>query len=169
MAQAGASEASSITMNGNIRAQALKLIEVEKIPLAAIARDISISTPEISTAEFVEWLGGGRKPPEFVAAIGEWINDRTTVRRILDEVGNELRANVGTKFAATIARIVISLREASDEEERGELIDHALMYINNLKSLIELMGKDQTVRSALKPGDRVVVVKSGGKTVHSNG
>jgi hypothetical protein len=75
---------------------------------------------------------------------------------------------VGDKYAATIARIVISLRDVQGEEERGELIDHALMYIKDLKSLIELMGRDQTVRSALKPGDRVVVVKSGGKTVKSN-
>jgi hypothetical protein len=150
-------------MNGNVRARILRVIEEEKIPLAVIARDISIST-----VEFLEFLGGGRKPPEFVTAIGEWIADRTTVRRILDEVGNELRANVGDKYAATIARIVISLRDVQDEEERGELIDHALMYIKDLKSLIELMGRDQTVRSALKPGDRVVVVKSGGKTVKSN-
>jgi len=90
-------------MNANVRSQALKLIEGEKIPLAAIARDTSIST-----AEFIEWLGDGRKPPQFLAAIAEWINDRMTVRRILDEVGYELRANVGSKFAATIARIVMS-------------------------------------------------------------
>ena len=86
---------------------------------------------------------------------------------LLAEVGNELRRTAGTKLVATVARIVIGIRDASDEEERQEMSDHAMLYLDDIKWLIEIMGRDQTIRSALKPGDRVVVVKSGGKTVNN--
>src|SRR5260370_12523268 len=165
MAQARTREASGVTVNenANVRAQALRLIEEEKIPIAAIAREASVST-----AEFIEWLGGGRKPADFVARISEFVANRVTIRHILSEVSNELRGNVGTKLIATAARIVIDIRDAADEEERRELSDHAMLYLDDIKWLIEIMARDQTLRYQLKPGDRVVVVKSGGKTVNTN-
>lgn len=164
MANEGAAQASIITVNGNVRAQALRLIEIEKVPLVAIARDASVST-----AEFIEWLGGGRKPAEFVAKISEWIADRLTIRHILTEVSNQMRGDAGAKLIATVGRIAINMRDASDEEERLELCDHLMLYVQDIEWLFNIMAKDQTIRSALKPGDRVVVVKAGGKAVNSNG
>jgi hypothetical protein len=161
---AGAREASIITMNGHVRAQALRLIEVEKIPIAGFAREVLVTT-----GEFIEFLGGGRKPPEFVARIREFIADRVSIRSILSQVSNDLRGNVGAKLIATVGRIAINMRDASDEEERQELCDHLMLYVQDIEWLFEIMAKDQTIRSALKPGDRVVVVKSGGRTVRSNG
>jgi hypothetical protein len=151
-------------LNGNVRAQALRLIEIEKIPIAAIAREASIST-----AEFIEWLGGGRKPAEFVARISEFIANRATIRHILSEVSNEMRGDAGSNLAATVARIAINMRDAADEEERHELCDHAMLYVQDIKWLFEIMARDQTIRSALRPGDRVVVVKTGGKVAKANG
>jgi xanthine/CO dehydrogenase XdhC/CoxF family maturation factor len=148
----------------NARAEIVKLIEEKQIAPAAVARDIAVPA-----SEFYEWLGGGRKPAEFVERITTFLADRTTIRHIMSEVGNELRGNAGSKLAATVAGIVSKIRKASDEEEREEMCDHAMMYIADLKWLLELMARDQTIRSALKPGDRVVIVKSGGgKTLNSH-
>ncbi len=79
-----------------------------------------------------------------------------------------MRGTAGSKLTATLARIAISMRDASDAEERQELCDRAMLYVQDIKWLFEIMARDQTIRSALKPGDRVVVVKSGGKTAKSN-
>jgi hypothetical protein len=146
----GAAQASGITMNANVRAQALKLIEVEKIPIAAISREAFDEYGR--TAEFIEWLGGGRKAPEFVAKIGEFITSRLTIRTILSQVSNELRGEAGSKLMATLGRIVIGMRDAADEAEREELFDHAALYLLDLRWLFEIMAQDQTIRSALKPG-----------------
>ncbi|HLW71364.1 MAG TPA: hypothetical protein VKS22_12165 [Candidatus Binataceae bacterium] len=134
------------------------MIEAEGIAPAAISREA-----KIDAAEFCEWLGGGKKPAEFMTKLAEFAADRATVRQILCSVGNDLRAIAASKMLDNIAHLAAAMAGCNDEAERDDLLGHMSLFLLDLKSIIALMGREQTIRSALLPGDKLMIMKSGGK------
>src|SRR5208282_3271798 len=141
-------------MTPNIRRDILTLMEKEHIPIAAIAREI-----KAPTAELWEWLASGRKNAEFTSSLTEFLANRVTFRHIFSEVGSELRGNAASKYLLMVTELAAEMAGAQSPIAREEIHAQMLLHIADLQWLIGIMASEQTVRSQLKPGDRVMIVK----------
>jgi hypothetical protein len=153
----------------NICNEALALIGRELIPPAAIARECGVSEETL-----MAWLSGKPIGADFICRIADFIDARATVARALAESGNPLRASFALRLISNVGNLLDDL-ESARADQRAEIHDHILMYILDVRRLIELMGGEKPptlasmIHGELKPGDRMMIVRGGGKNANANG
>jgi hypothetical protein len=62
-----------------------------------------------------------------------------------------------------ITALIVKMAESADEGDRDDLVAHAGLFISDVQWICALMGREQTIRSALLPGDKLMIMKPGGK------
>src|SRR5437667_1596927 len=146
----------------NVREEVRQFFRDEPITPAGVAREC-----RIPDATLQAWLyGSGTISPAQAGGIVEFIAQRSVYRRVLSEVGNDLRANAVQALVSKAAKAVLALRD--EVSDRDGICDQIGMYLYDISETVTLMGTEQTVRSAIQPGDRFVMIRNGGKKAAAN-
>jgi hypothetical protein len=112
--------------------------------------------------------GWRKRDAEFVETVREFIDARNHVKHALVNAPNPIRAEIGGKMIGNVGLLVSELEKAP-EDQRSKIHDHISLYLLDLRRLFELMAMgrgrslNEYLRSELGPGDRVLIVRGGGK------
>jgi hypothetical protein len=141
-----------------IREDLAEIMKRDSIRLGAVARQCRVPHKIL-----VAWLDRSAKMDvEYAVRVREFISDRITIDHINREVNNELRGNAVTEYFNKIY-ILANLLHDPEEPDRDAIFDEIDLHVRDAKRVVALMALEQTVRGVIEPGDRLMVIKSGGK------
>jgi hypothetical protein len=153
------------TKTRNLRTELRALMRRDLLLPAVVGYETELSPDAIS-----EWLKGAPKSADFNNRIAEFIDSYTSTWEMLALASNATRAVLGLRFLTNIA-VVLNEMENAPAARRGELRDVLVGEIGAARRVMELIGVEggesperlaATIRSALAPGDTMLIKRGRG-------